>query len=309
MQDGLVSRHVGLHLDDGRDERDVSVHYLAAGEGSPLILLHGIGIDAGTISWRRAIPELAKYHRVYAVDLPGHGRSEKPRLKYTTELYRQAVSAFVDELDIGDHGIAGLSMGGSVALGHALDHPDTVDKLGLVASYGLGEDAPWRARAHRAYQVPFLGRLHYSRLGQSKQAVRQHLQKNAVTVPEDLVADVYANAQNRAIGRTATSWQRSEVRANGLRTNYVDEMDQVDAETLIVHGIDDPLIPLDWAETATEQIPNSRLEVIDNCGHWVPRERPEWFNRVFTQFFAGDAAQPEAPGLLRAANRGESLSD
>ncbi len=309
MAEKMKSRHVDLTVDDGSEEREISIRYVAAGEGSPLILLHGIGVDAAPISWRHAIPELAKYHRVYGIDLPGHGGSEKPRMKYTSDLYRQTVAAFVDEFDLGTHAIAGLSMGGSIALGHALDHPEAVEKLALVASYGLGADAPWRPRAHQAHQVPFLGRLHYRRLGRSEHATRQHIQKHAVEVPDELVEDVYANVQDTRIARTATTWQRSEVGPNGLKTNYVDRLDEVEAETLIVHGVDDPLIPLSWAETATEGIRDSRLEIADDCGHWIPRERPEWFNRVVTRFFAGDAARPEAPGLLRAANRGDARSD
>lgn len=307
MQDGLESQHVELPVDHGDNE--VAIRYVAAGEGPPLILLHGIGVDAAPISWRHAIPELAEHHRVYGIDLPGHGESEKPRRQYTTELYLQTVASFVEEFDIGQHAIAGLSMGGSVALGHALDHPDQVEKLGLVASYGLGDDAPWRPRLQRAHRVPFLGQYHYRRLGRSKRAVREHLSEHAVEIPEELVADIYANVQDARVARTATSWQRSEVGSNGLKTSYVDRLDQVEAETLIVHGAEDPLIPMRWAQTATEGIRDSRLEVIDDCGHWVPRERPEWFNRIVTRFFAGDAARPEAPGLLRAANRGEALPE
>lgn len=303
MHDGLVSRRISLGVGDERDEcRDVSVRYLAAGDGPPLILLHGIGLDAATVSWRHTVPELAKHHRVYALDLPGHGGSEKPRVRYTTEFYRRTLAAFVDELGVGDHSVAGISMGGSVALGHALAHPDRVEKLGLVASYGLGEDAPWRAQAHTAHRVPFLGQLAYRRLGMSKRAVRQRLARYTAELPEDLVEDVHATVQDPAIGRTATSWQRSECRAGGLTTSYVDRLGDVEPETLVVQGVDDPIVPLEWAETAVEGIPDSRLEVIENCGHWAPRERPEWFNRVFTRFFAGEAATPDAPGVLRAAN-------
>lgn len=306
MASRVGSHSVQLPAAESHGKQELSVHYLVAGEGSPLLLLHGLGVDAAGISWRHAIPELAKYHRVYALDLPGHGQSEKPRIRYTTNLYREAVAAFVDELDIGDHAIAGISMGGSVALGHALDNPGAVEKLGLVASYGLGADAPWRARLHRITRIPFLGRLHYRRLSRSRRAVRQHLQKHTIKVPDGLVSDVYANVQDRAIAWTATSWQRSETGSSGLKTSYVDRLDEVEPETLIVHGIDDPLIPLSWAETASEAIPNSQLEILDTCGHWVPRERPERFNRIVTRFFAGDAAFPDPPGLLRAANRDEA---
>lgn len=62
-------------------------HY-AAGPGDPVVLLHGCGIDAATVSYRYLLPELAADHRVHAIDLPGHGLSDKPATRYTTGFFR-----------------------------------------------------------------------------------------------------------------------------------------------------------------------------------------------------------------------------
>lgn len=307
---GITSRNVTLPVDAGRGygrDDEVEVRYLVGGGGPPVVLLHGIGLDAATVSWRHALPALAEDYRVYAPDFPGHGQSEKPSVRYTTSYFRDVLRAFLAELDVARPRLVGISMGGAVALGHALDSgnsradggsrddgngrdapEDGVEQLVLIDSYGLGEDAPWRAGASALLRTPFAHRLWWSGMGTTRDAVRGHL-RNVVAErpPEDLVEDVYRAVQDDAVGRTVSSWQRSEFRPGGFETCYSDRLSALDVPTLLVHGGADPLLPAEWSKRAVEQVADGRLQVFDQCGHWPPRERPEEFLRVLDWFLDG----------------------
>jgi len=154
MSSAITSERVGLTVDGA----DVDLHYRTGGQGPPLVFLHGIGLDAATVSWRHALPALAEERTVYAPDLPGHGESDKPDRAYTTQYYLETVEAFLDAVGVTDPAVAGLSMGGALALGHALDG-GSVERLVLVNSYGLGGDAYWRTAASGILQTPLLGNM------------------------------------------------------------------------------------------------------------------------------------------------------
>lgn len=281
-----VSSHtMPLSVPDDRGGVDeVAVRYRVAGEGPPVVLLHGIGLDASGVSWRHALPALADGHRVYAPDFPGHGESGKPSRRYTTEFFRATLESFLDEFGLNDAALVGVSMGGCVALGHALEYP--VEKLVLVDSYGLGGDTGWRPPAWAMLRTPFAHSTWWRTVAATRSSVRSHLDTLTGSPPSpELVEDVYRAVQRAKVGRTVASWQRSEFRAGGLKTDYRDQLAELDAETLFVHGGADPIIPSGWSERASERV-DGELALFERAGHWLPREQPDRFNRRVRAFLA-----------------------
>lgn len=260
------------------------VRYLAAGEGPPVVLLHGIGIDSASISWRHTIPALAENRRVYALDFPGHGGSDRPRVRYTHEYFTDVLESFLSALDLEGAPLVGISMGGCVALEYALEHD--VERLALVDSYGLGRDAPWRPAASTLLRIPGAYRGWWRAIGASRRAVRSHLRRLTAGRPgDDLVDDVYRTVQDRSGVRAVSSWQRSEFGFRGLKTCHRDRLDELDRPSLFVHGAEDPLVPASWSERAAAEA-DGDLAVLDGCGHWPTREAPERFNGALTSFLA-----------------------
>ena len=299
MSEAMDSSQISLTVDTGRSERQsetIDVQYYTAGDedekGSenremrpPIVLLHGIGLDAAKVSFRRAIPALAQNRRVIALDFPGHGESEKPDVRYTTAFYRAVFERFLASLGLESVSLIGTSMGGSVALGYALDAPETVRRLVLVNSYGLGGDAPWRAAASIALRWPGVGSLLWGTSTETRAAVRASLQGLVGrTVPDDLVEDVYRIVQKPNVGRALTRWQRSEFRLSGLKTDYTSQLADLTVPTLFVHGTADPILPAQWSTRAAQRSPHATLELINGCGHWTAREKPETFNQIVTRF-------------------------
>ena len=133
---------------------NIDTHQVVAGEGPPLLLLHGLG--ASVITWRDNIGPLSRAFRVYALDLPGHGDSDKPDIDYSADTVVQFLLGFVESLGIERPRMIGNSIGGALALITALRYPDLVDGLVLVDSGGLGREVPLYVRL---VSVPGLGEL------------------------------------------------------------------------------------------------------------------------------------------------------
>ncbi|EMA42836.1 alpha/beta fold hydrolase [Halococcus saccharolyticus] len=264
----------------------IELRYLAAGPAeaneSPIVLLHGIGLDAAGVSWKHLLPQLGREHAVLAPDLPGHGESDAPDIAYTTDYYRDTLQAFLASLDVESVRLVGISMGGALALGHALDGGQ-VEGLVLVDSYGLGRDAPWRPGGYGLLRVPGFDQFLSAGFRLNPAAVAGSLASLTVATSPEFVADVQRTVTPNSLQALAR-WQRDEFRASGLRTCYRDRLGELDIPTLLVHGREDPIFPVAWSERAAKRIPTARCEVIEQCGHWPPRERPEKFNRVVSEF-------------------------
>jgi pimeloyl-ACP methyl ester carboxylesterase len=187
MRETMDSSRVSLTVGDGEGSHSVdgqvqvAVQYYTAGDEQadakpPFVLLHGIGLDAARVSFRHLIPVLAQERTVIVLDLPGHGESEKPDVRYTTAFYRAVFEPFLESLGLDNIYLMGTSMGGCIALGHALDAPETVRRLVFVNSYGLGGDAPWRPAASIALRWPGTGRLLWGTTTGTRAAIRTSLQ-------------------------------------------------------------------------------------------------------------------------------------
>lgn len=118
---------------------DINAHYLVGGEGSPLVLIHG-GKSCANDEWAPNLEPLAQHHRIYALDLVGFGKTDKPRVDYTFQLFSSFFGNFMNALDLRRASLVGHSLGGGIALGFTLKHPDRVEKLIVVDSNGLAKD-------------------------------------------------------------------------------------------------------------------------------------------------------------------------
>ena len=113
----------------------IKTHYVHAGEGEPVILVHGGGPGAsGKHNWGNNIAALAKHFSVYAIDLIGYGYTDKPAIEYTYQAKVNHVAAFIDALCLDGVRLSGNSMGCYVVTRYMLEHPTRVKKLFMVAT-------------------------------------------------------------------------------------------------------------------------------------------------------------------------------
>lgn len=119
---------------------DIDTHYIVGGEGSPLVLVHGGGGAGAKSDWERNLHTLARRHRVYAPDMIGFGRTDKPRITYTVRTFIQFFDDFMTALGLDRPILLGHSLGGGVVLAYTLNNPDKVDRLILADSAFITED-------------------------------------------------------------------------------------------------------------------------------------------------------------------------
>lgn len=263
----------------------VSLHYLRAGSGEnggnpPVVLLHGGIIDSATISWSEVVPALAEEFPVYALDLPGYGESDRPEdAPYTTAYHVGMVRDFMAELDLTGASLVGSSLGGGIALGLVLS-TTLADRLVLVDSFGLGRELPNGRLTWLLARVGVLNELSLALLARSKRLTRASL-GNVVADPgaldDEVVDRIYRALQRPDPGMAFRRWRADEVTWNGYRTCHVDQFDQVPVPTLVIHGREDEVFPVEWAERAADRIQEARLEVFEDCAHWPPRENHDRF--------------------------------
>jgi pimeloyl-ACP methyl ester carboxylesterase len=272
------------------DVNGLRVHCLTAGGvGSPVVLLHGGGIDSASFTFSNIIGPLAEERHVFAPDWPGYGHSDKPDLGYAMGFYVDFLGCLMDALGLKTASLVGISMGGGAALGFALRSPERVEKLVLVDSYGLGSDVPWGRLGYLMVRAPLVDKLTYALLRRSRTMIRWSLYGlvyDRQKVTEEMVEETSRLLDDPRAGRAWGSFQKNEVGWDGLRTDFSDQLRGLLMPTLLVHGSHDRAVPVAWARRAQERIPDCELREFSECGHLPPREQPEEFAWVVGRFLA-----------------------
>ncbi|MFQ6040715.1 MAG: alpha/beta fold hydrolase [Candidatus Poribacteria bacterium] len=260
----------------------IKIHYLTAGSGPPVILIHGLGVFAET--WLYNIKPLSGRNTVYAPDLVGFGRSEKPKVKYSLAYFVKFLSGFMDALNIERASLVGNSMGGLIALRFALDYPNRVCKLVFVSGAGLGRKVSFGLRL---LSLPILGDILLART--TKKGIRRGLEGsfyNPDFVTDEWVEETFKVYKLPSARRAFLSVLRSGVSIFGLKRDVVllEQLPKIQAPTLIIWGKRDKVIPVEYAYTAHARIRDSQLHIFSECGHAPQVEKAKEFNRLVLEF-------------------------
>ena len=257
-------------------------YWVAGDQGSPIILVHGIGQYVEY--WASAINELAAQHQVYALDLLGHGKTDKPQnISYTIDDLSQFVKDFMSALGIDKAHIVGHSLGGTISFRLVFNHSAAVDRLVLVDSGGLGREI---SMVFRILRLPFLGEMFTrpSRLGAA--TLLRMFVRDPTAITDDYVDHHY---QLSAL----PNWQRSVLKTLRTNVNFWGQIDnshdiqRLPSRTnpvLVIWGRQDNLFPVAHADTAAIGFPNVRVQIFENCGHSPPLEHGSEFNRLLLGF-------------------------
>jgi pimeloyl-ACP methyl ester carboxylesterase len=281
------------------DLGSLRVHHMHGGRGSPVLFIHGLG-SSGYMEWRSNLEPTAARHRVFAPDLPGYGRTEKPRARYSVPYFARFIERYMADRGLRSAAVVGASLGGRIALEVALEQPRLVRKLVLVNTLGLGR--PKVRMAQAAYGLVTIPRVGEAVMGFARDALhwapRNMIRRVAARYAggsSDLEAalddgylddlrEMYATDEFR---NAYLSTVRSLIGPGAIFGGHHDvtaRLNELKIPVQLIWGTNDPLFPLAHAARAHTLIERSRLAVIEGAGHTPQAERPEEFNRVLNRF-------------------------
>jgi 3-oxoadipate enol-lactonase len=255
---------------------EADLAWSATGEGTPLLLVAGLGLDGD--SWWRSVPGFAERFRVITFDYRGVGRSGRAPMSCTTDDLADDAVAVLDEAGVERVLLYGFSLGGMVAQRLAVRHPDRVSALVLGATQAGGTRAVPPGAATLAYL--WRGRF-LSRAAAARASIPYvYGDRCRRETPERIDADLEQRRQRRLDpqayrGHVAAAMMHDADRS--LRT--------IEAPTLVVHGASDRLIPKENGELIAREIPEARLHLIPDAGHYYSTDEPS-VDGVIADFFA-----------------------
>ncbi|MEU8132266.1 alpha/beta fold hydrolase [Streptodolium elevatio] len=301
--------------------------YRIAGEGPPLLLVHGIGDSSET--WLPVVAELARRHTVIAPDLLGHGSSAHPRADYAVAAYACGMRDLLGVLDIERVTVVGHSLGGGVAMQFAYQFPERCERLVLVGTAGIGRDVhpllrlaagpgaevtlplatagPVRGLVRAL--VPLLRGI--GRWGDGRLSGWTRLGLGA---DFDYVLGRYQSLADTTARQAFLRTLRAGVDARGQVITMLDRSYlAAGLPTLILWGALDPVIPVAHARIAHAAMPGSLLRVFPDSGHFPHHDDPAGFAKAVEEFVEATAAADHDPvrwrQLLRAGRPGDHLPD
>jgi pimeloyl-ACP methyl ester carboxylesterase len=252
----------------------LSLYKEVYGSGDPILCLHGLG--ANMFSWRHFITPFSRHHKLILVDFKGSGKSPKPRdTHYSIEEKADEIYRFILEENLTNLTLVGNSLGGAVALLVALrlsqQDPDRLSKLVLIDSAGEKENVP----AHLKLVRSILG-APVIYLTPSKLAVKMTLRMCYYDRKKPTKEQVEAYAAPLATwgGRHALLQTARQCIPPNV-DELIAKLNTIIVPTLILWGRQDKVIPLRVGELLHQAIPNSILEIIDECGHVPQEEKPD----------------------------------
>ena len=238
--------------------------------GIPLLLLHGLG---GSIeSWSNNINFLSTKFRIIALDLPGFGLSDKPKISYSIKFYVYFLEKFIKRIKLNHLFIIGSSLGGHIAVEFALKNRKMVDKLILISPAG-------------SLPKSFKGTRELKRFVKIVNArSSKEIGRILTSIDTSMVNPSYAYMTFKRLSLPgAKEAFISALKGSARAQRYNNQLEKIDTSMLLIWGKKDRMIPLKFIRPFMEH-GNSRIIIFENCGHRPHVENPRLFNKVVKDF-------------------------
>jgi pimeloyl-ACP methyl ester carboxylesterase len=246
------------------------LHYTDHGQGEPVLLVHGLG--SSVADWEMQLPALTAHYRVVAIDLRGHGRSDKPREAYSIEGFAADLLALLEHLGLDKVHLVGISMGGMIGLQFAVDHPERLHSLCIVNSSPEVKVQSLQIRMEIGKRWLFSRLLSMQQLGKV------------------LGRRLFPRADQAELReKIETRWQQNDKRAYLSSLDAIigwgvrERLSAISCPTLVV-AADQDYTPVAQKQDWCAEIAGARLVVVEDSRHASPLDQPQRFNEILLDF-------------------------
>jgi pimeloyl-ACP methyl ester carboxylesterase len=239
-------------------------------KGFPVFLIHGLG---GSIeSWTNNIDFLSNTFRIIALDLPGFGLSDKPKVSYTISFYVNFLEKFIKKLRITHLFLIGSSLGGHIAVEFTLRNRKIVDKLVLISPVG---SLPKSFKGTSALK-------RFIKIVEAKSS--NDINRMISSIDNTMVDRSYANIIFKRLSLPgAKDAFISALKGSANAPRYNNKIEKINTNMLLIWGKEDKMIPLKFIKPFMDH-GNSRIIILEKCGHRPHVENPKLFNKLVSDF-------------------------
>lgn len=275
MSSVIQSAEIGQSILSG----GIAVNYHDHGSGFPVVMIHGSGPGVSAfVNWRLVMPELARQRRVLAPDMVGFGFTERPAgMVYTLDNWVDQVIAFLDTMNLPQVDLVGNSFGGALSLALTVRHPERVRRLVLMGAAGVSFPITQELDDVWGYEPSFenmrriMDVFAYDRNLVNDELARLRYEASIRPGFQESYASMFPAPRQRWVDALATA---------------DDAIAGITHETLIIHGREDKVIPLENSLRLSRLIARSQLHVFGRCGHWTQIEHAKRFSQLVSNFLA-----------------------
>ena len=257
---------------------DFQTNYHDLGKGDLITFIHGSGPGVSAwANWRLLFPLLSDDFRILAPDMAGFGYTDRvPGAKYNMNNWLKQIMDFLDALKIEKTNVVGNSFGGAMAIAMAVRHPDRVNKMVLMGSMGVSFPITHGLNKGWGYEPSM----------DAMQEILELFAYNHSIINEDLIKTRYETSIRPGFQESFGSMFPAP-RQDGVQMMAADEIyiKDIPHKTLIIHGREDRVIPVDNSMKIFKLIKNAELHVFGCCGHWTQIEHTQAFAEQLRIFF------------------------
>lgn len=247
------------------------IRYLEHGDSKDVIvLLHGLGGMAER--WLAVIPFLSKKYRVIAPDLIGYGKSDKPRVDYTPDLFRETILGLLDMLSLHDVYMVGTSLGGEIVAECAATQSFRIRKIAMVSPAGIMKTS---TPVLDAYTIAALHPTH-----ESVKTAYQMMTGDGREISDQSVENFISNMSNPDTRMVFLSTLLGMKNAPII----TDKLRLIKIPTLLIWGNADKMIPVEYSKDFESSIPDCQVAIMEGCGHIPYEEKPLEFSKLVLDF-------------------------
>lgn len=251
------------------------LHYLDQGQGHPVVFLHGSGSGAsGHSNFKGNYPFLADNgYRVIVPDHIGYGYSDKPQdVEYTLDFFVECLKQQLDAIGIEKCSLIGNSLGGAIALKFALDYPEMVSTLNLMAPGGVEEQVEY-------FTMPGMQIMKEVFTGPPTRDTLEQFIRKALVYKDDCVDDELIDERWDIFQK-----QNTQVITSMKVPNLTERLPEIKTPSLVFWGVNENMMPETGIMKLAKGLPHNRLVLVSECGHWVMAEHTDLFNRYTLDF-------------------------